>query len=275
MTEDLCPWSDLPSDQCHHCHPEPRPHWRTGATVTAELYAIAAHRMRVAHPVALQSSEVRAIEIPNAIAVPDQPIATHEYVVLLTEPTSHDEPRTMQQTNTDGSHTFVTVRHRTSSPSLLEQLGSAIEPMHSDGDGMRVFASKTPARIDAIDALHRIERETDYWLRKLQLQRRDTDTLPTLVRRAAATAGEAMRTDVRAWWIVARTVTGWDAPTYRPHNTCPLCGIKDGLRVRIDALTAVCVECGEGWDAGTIQLLGNHIRMENDDLDDTQAPTGT
>lgn len=273
---DLCTWSDLPRDQCDHCTPGARPTPpRTGATVTAELYAQAARRLRIAHPVALQSAEVRAIEIPNAIAVPDQPMTTHEYVVLLTEPTAHDEPRTIQQTNTDGSHTFVTLRHRTSSPSLLEQLGSAIEPMHSDGDGMRVFASKTPARIDAIDALHRIESETDHWLRRLQLKRQDTDTLEVLVRRAAATAGEDIRADVRSWWIVARTVTGWDAPTFRPRNTCPLCGVKDGLRVRIDSLTAVCVECGEGWDAGSIQLLGNHIRMENDDVDDTQAPTGT
>lgn len=254
-TEARCAWSDLPADQCAHC-----------VNRTSNGFRIPERpRLRVAHSVVIQSAETTAVEIPNAIHAPDQPDTAHDYVVLLTAATFHDEPRTIQQTNPDGSHTFVTVRHRTSSPSLLEQLDRAIEPLRADGDGARVFASKTPARIDALDALQRIDHETDVWLRRLQLRRTDADDLGTLVRRAAAAAGDDIRQDVRAWWILARTVTGWDAPAYRPHNTCPLCERRGSLRVRIDALTAVCVECGEGWDAVTIQLLGNHIRQENGD----------
>lgn len=251
--EARCTWSDLPVWMCDHCTPAtPKP-----------LKPPSTTKMRIAHPVALQTSETRAIEIPNATVITDKPATTHDYIQRLCEPTTHDEPYTIQHTNDDGSHTFVTQRHRTSSPALLEQLGSAIEPLHSDGDGMRVFASKTPARMDAIDALMRIEQQADQLLIELKLPRRDTDTLADIVRRVGANTGEDLRSTARSWWILAKTVTGWDAPSFRPHNTCPLCGVSGGLRVRIDALTAVCVECQEGWDESTIQLLGNHIRLEN------------
>ncbi|WP_166375971.1 hypothetical protein [Aeromicrobium phragmitis] len=263
-----CDWSDLPTDQCNHCHPERRlSHLERGEP--------ARPRVRVVHPVALQTA-TGPNEIPSArLIATDDPKTVHEYVVALTQATVHHQPYTVQQRNPDGTHTLVTQRHRTTSPSLLEQLASATEPLAGDGDGVRAFASKPSARVDTIDAYLDIEREVLAWLRRLDLPIPDHHDLATELQRAAANADERdIKRDVRSWWIRARTVTGWDSPAWRPRNTCPLCATSGSLRVRLDAQTAVCVSCWEGWDSSTIGLLADHIRRENDDLGETVSDVG-
>ncbi|MGH4002205.1 MAG: hypothetical protein ACRDTJ_32590 [Pseudonocardiaceae bacterium] len=69
--------------------------------------------------------------------------------------------------------------------------------------------------------------------------------------------------DVRRWWTQARIVSGWDSAAWRPANTCPACEQRGGLRVRLAAEAAVCIECRETWDRLTIGLLAEHIRTEN------------
>ena len=150
---------------------------------------------------------------------------------------------------------------------------SAVATTGAISGGAHTFASKPAARIDAIDVLQTIETETHAWIRCLNLPLRRRNgrplTLAELVQAAAANAGDDMLPDLRAWWIRARTVTGWDAPSWRPDNTCPLCSVKGGLGVRLDAQTGMCVDCGEGWDSGTIGLLADHIRAENGEMSDS------
>jgi hypothetical protein len=69
--------------------------------------------------------------------------------------------------------------------------------------------------------------------------------------------------DIRRWWTQARIVTGWDSPAWRPDNTCPLCGVRGGLRVKLADQSGFCTECGETWTPETIALLADHIRSEN------------
>jgi len=268
----LCAYSDLPPRQCHHCDPTPRP----GTP----------RPMRIAHPIALQTTNpVMTDALTHAILNKatraldrDQPATPHDYVQALTEPTTHHEPRTRQRTHPDGTPDWLTDNHRTISLPLLEQLTSAIATTGAIEGGAHTFTSKPAARIDAIDVLQAIETEALSWCRRLHLPTMDKRTghqldVRTLVRSAAANAGDTISRDLRSWWIRARTVTGWDSPSWRPDNTCPLCTVKGGLRVRLDAQTAMCVECGEGWDSGTIGLLADHIRAENSDWEDGEAPS--
>lgn len=88
-------------------------------------------------------------------------------------------------------------------------------------------------------------------------------------------AGEARRW--RTWCLV---MTGWQDPPLRPYVPCPHCealpGDRAGLRVRIDAASgsggvlgdasvkaAVCLSCDATWDADTIGLLAEHIRLND------------
>lgn len=268
MTDDRCPWSDLPTRTCDHCHPDTTP---VGITKPAPPV--------VAHPVAVQTriTDTQAQRILSKAARAldrDQPASTLDYVDALTTPTTHYEPYTTLRSNPDGSHYWTTERHRTISLPLIEQLQSAVATTGAIAGGAHAFASKPAARVDAIDVLQDIERETGSWLRRLNLPLEDKHGRPLAladrIRAAAANASDDMHRDLRSWWIRARTVTGWDAPSWRPDNTCPLCSVKGGLRVRLDAQTAACIECGEGWDSATIGLLADHIRAENHE-DDVEA----
>lgn len=68
---------------------------------------------------------------------------------------------------------------------------------------------------------------------------------------------------VRRWWRQARITVGWDEVPYKPWNTCPVCGVKGGLRVKLEIQSAFCVDCRSDWDSSQIGLLADHIRAEN------------
>jgi hypothetical protein len=201
----------------------------------------------------------------------DQPGTLQDYVDALTKITTHEERFTVRVTNSDGTSTWVTQRHHTRSLPLIHQLEAAIYTTTAESGARAGFESKPSARLDALDTLTRIEAGTLDWLKRLDLKSPVTLTpsgpifdLCQAVQRAAANAGAPMLRDVRSWWITARTTTGWDSPAWRPRATCPLCAKKGGLRIRLDAQTAHCNECGEVWDHTTIGLLADHIRAEND-----------
>ena len=82
-----------------------------------------------------------------------------------------------------------------------------------------------------------------------------------------------LEADITKWWTWARVVTGWDTPAWQPANTCPLCGTRGTLRVRLDEQRATCVNdaCRETWDSFTIGLLAAHIRTENNDHEGTAS----
>lgn len=170
--------------------------------------------------------------------------------------------------------------HITNNPSLLEQLGDAIEPKASVESGTaRPAASKPSAALDAIDTLIRIDTEAARWLRHLGED--DPGNTTTCVRHLGALAVSAehcgrkprgdcctyhaIERDTRRWWTWARIITRWDLPAWQPDNTCPLCGNRGTLRVRVTEKLATCIDCRETWDDTTIALLADHIRTENHD----------
>lgn len=258
--DDLCPWSDLPRHTCAHC---------LGQHDAATPPLPERPALRVVHPVAPQAParRVRARHLDDVL------VTLHDYVTALCDATVHREPFQTLHTNADGSHTWVTERHRTTSPPLLQQLWSAIQASGSAESGARSFASKPSARLDAIDAAADIEHGVHQWLARLGVAD-SHDAYPDLIvalrhlgSLAAAGGAPDLLRDVRGWWVRARVLTGWDSPAWRPDNTCPLCGVRGSLRVKLDARSATCVDCHEAWWPETIGLLADHIRMENHEDD--------
>lgn len=182
----------------------------------------------------------------------------------LCEPRTHGEPFTTRQ-----GTTWITQRHYTRHPSLLDQLRLAIEPSTTVEDGRRPFASKPSARLEAIDRLMDIEAQSDDWVIRLGIGDVKAPAEDNLHALAGAypgmgpTEARLYARDLRRWLSWAKTVTGWDSPAWRPNAPCPLCEAKGSLRVRLAESTGVCVECGEAWDPGTIGLLADHIRQTN------------
>jgi hypothetical protein len=129
MTTTRCDWSDLPTAECDHYNPGPRPRQpRTGDTAQADIYAealarITNARLRVVHPVAHQAPT----PISGARQMVDTPTGLIDYVVALCDSTRHGEAYLSPQRNDDGTTTFITQRHRTTSPPLLEQLWATVE----------------------------------------------------------------------------------------------------------------------------------------------------
>lgn len=151
---------------------------------------------------------------------------------------------------------------------LILQLQFSAMPDNTEAGSSSAFGSRPAARLDAIDAYRRITVEADDWLITLN-QPVPHDTIDR-VRRLASLArthpdrqGDITHT-IRSWWVEARVATGWDTPPWRPDNTCPACGERGTLRVRLAEHLASCRDCRATWDATTIGLLADHVRTEND-----------
>lgn len=84
------------------------------------------------------------------------------------------------------------------------------------------------------------------------------------VRREWCCTAHHIEHDVRHWWRQARIIAGWDSPTYRPFATCPVCSDRRSLRINLSTHSAVCVECRTVWGPDTIGLLGEHVRVERE-----------
>jgi len=203
----------------------------------------------------------------------------HDLVRELTEPTQHRE-------------LYMRKRkpryHTTTSPPLLVQLDDAIEPKPSVDTGTpRPATSRPSASIEAIDTANLIDHEAAQWLRHLGQD--DPGNAITCVRQVGALAisqdhcgrrtphrdgrgkvtcctAHRIEADIRRWWNWARIVTRWDLPAWSPDNTCPLCGSRGTLRIRLVEKLATCIDCRETWDDTTIGLLADHIRTENGEL---------
>lgn len=161
--------------------------------------------------------------------------------------------------------------HITTAPSLIEQLWANDTPSAAVEEGARAgYASKPAARLDALDTAVRIDLEASRWVRDLG-DDDPPDTRDVLRRLHSLAVGAdyetraAITRDVRGWWIRARIVTGWDSPAWTPDNTCPNCSERGTLRVRLADRIATCTNdvCRVVWDAETIGLLADHIRVES------------
>lgn len=182
--------------------------------------------------------------------------------------------------------------HLTSVPSLIHQLQHAT-PASTGEPGAGGYASRPAAHLEALDTLIRIDLEASRWIRDLG-EDDPGDTTACLTRlhalhasthrcpRTAAhrdqtnavdcCAWHAIDVDARRWWTQARIVTGWDSPAWRPDNTCPICGTRGTLRVRLAHHAAMCIDCRTTWDPNAIGLLADHIRWENAEDDTTDEP---
>lgn len=201
----------------------------------------------------------------------------------LTQTTSHREPYAVQRDNSDGSSTLVDQGHVTVRPSLIAQLRVAMTTSSTAESGARGgFGSKPSARLDALDALLRMDQEGVRWIHLLTSRPVDEDlSTERLVRRVAAIGrgNDLVERDLRAWWLHAKIVTGWQTPPFRPNNTCPSCGKRGGLRVRVDTEAGsvvthgLCVECKMQWtgDDGSFDRLAWHIRVQNHDVEGVTA----
>lgn len=183
----------------------------------------------------------------------------------LTDPRRHVEVLTAW----DHNRNKKTRRRITTLPSLLEQLGEAVVPgeTYVEGDAARSgFASRPPARLDAIDRLLAIEASAARWVASVGLVVRESATgnIRALVGISATLDSDtlaALVTEVYLWRNWAATVTGWQTPPWRPRVPCPVCDVLGSLRIRLDRKTACCIDCGEAWGEDAIGLLAEHIRL--------------
>jgi hypothetical protein len=183
----------------------------------------------------------------------------------LTDPRRHVEVITAWDRNRNKK----TRRRITTLPSLLEQLAEAVVPGETyieNDSGRPGYASRPPARIDAIDRLLAIQTGSARWLVSLGLSVRAT--VHGNVRALVGASGtldsdtlDALVYEVTTWRTWAATVTGWQSPPWRPRVACPICDKVGSLRIRLDRSTACCMDCGEAWDADRIGLLAEHIRL--------------
>jgi hypothetical protein len=190
-----------------------------------------------------------------------------EMIRELTQPHQHREHYTVRVgTEWRGRNHIVTV------PSLLTQLWDNDTPSATAEEGPRPgFQSKPAARLDALDTATRIDLEASRWIRDLGEDDRYVDTAATvrqlhsLVVSADAVTRAAVERDVRRWWTQARIVTGWDSPPWTPDNTCPQCGERGTLKIRLAERIGMCTHdpCRATWDSATIGLLADHIRSES------------
>lgn len=200
---------------------------------------------------------------------PRPPMELVDYVRELTQTHRHSERYLVRH-----GATWYGQNHVTRAPALLVQLTYAPPSMAAESHGG--YASRPAASLEAVDTLVRIDLAAARWIRDLG----EDDPLDTAAcirrlnglvaslqpcRRPApdcCTRHEVER-DVRRWWAWARIATGWDSPAWKPDNTCPLCGKRGTLRVKLADAIGWCVDCHETWDRASIGLLADHIRNEN------------
>jgi hypothetical protein len=204
----------------------------------------------------------------------------HDHIRELTTEHSHREPYVL-----DGETRQL--HHWTKVPALVVQLQGARDILGPEGDsGSRGAPTSKPAtRIEAVDTLALIAFEAGDWCYRLD-SATPADTVRRLQRvhglhpstptcggthwkNRSATFGWCcqrrwLEHDIQRWWQQARITTGWDMPAFKPRATCPLCGAKGTLRVKLDG--ALCVEpkCRATWDASQVGLLGEHVRVETE-----------
>lgn len=168
--------------------------------------------------------------------------------------------------------------HHVTHPGLIDQLHTAITMTSSKSDddaGTHTFTSKPSARIDAIDTLARIDREshdyaTDLGLEPARRTRTKVATLTVTQRLLAISGKVGDRPDskVKAWWVAARIATQWEAPAFHPKGApCPVpeCEQFGTLRVRLEDLIATCTACGSFWDGRSgVENLGRYVRWSTD-----------
>lgn len=198
-----------------------------------------------------------------------------DYVRELTEPHRHSEQYTVRVAGE-----WVGRDHRTRVPSLITQLWNNDTPSQGAEDGPRPgYASRPAARLDALDTAARIDLQANRWILDIGDQPHSLDTADLIRQLHSITVGadditkREVTRSVRSWWMQARIVTGWDSPAWTPDATCPSCGERGTLKVRLAEHIGMCTyrgddqqrreACEATWDETTIGVLADHIRVES------------
>lgn len=168
--------------------------------------------------------------------------------------------------------------HTVTHAPLLVELASATEPRWEGEGGRSAPGSRPPLRLDAIDAERAIARGVLFWLAALTVESRGklAADLRLLVGMAPILPGsvcERLASGAQGWATLAKVVTGFEAPAFRPRAACPLCSESGTLRVRAETASAACVSCGAGWrkSDATIYVLAEHIRLTNGERETESA----
>lgn len=206
-----------------------------------------------------------------------------DHINELTRPRSHRE-HLVRPVAAGGTRTVFT-----KVPPLLAQLrwGDWTKGTERGGSG---YESRPAASLEALDTLVMIDLEAARWVRDLGED--DPATTIGCVKLLGGLVASANRCegrrphehdgrchgtargwcctwhnvahDVNRWWAMARISTGWDAPAWRPDNTCPNCGVRRSLRIRLAERVGFCVECRETWGPESYQALAAHVRQESE-----------
>lgn len=202
-------------------------------------------------------------------------------IAELSRTTRHRETYTIQHAGTAWSQAWST-----RVPPLLVQLRYADSPTQG-GRGGSGFESRPAASIESLDTLTRIDLQVSRWIRDLGEDdptstvgcvrllggllpsttrcKRTRPVVHEVTRKVTCCTWHAVEHDVRRWWTQARIVTGWDSPPWRPDNTCPNCGVRRALRIRLSERVGYCSECHETWGPDAYQSLADHIRTESEE----------
>lgn len=203
-----------------------------------------------------------------------------EHIHELTAWHTHREPFEYDAEHPGGSSTHYTADHVTQHPPLLTQLDQSISPAGQGGEiGSAAPGSRPAANLDAIAAACDIDLEAARWIRDMGED--DPQNTIGLIRRLHGLTASAHRcgkasgrahddcctyhqveVSVRSWWVRARVLTGWDTKARKLDGTCPLCGERGTVMVRLSSGLGACTSCHETWDAETIGILAEHMRTE-------------
>jgi hypothetical protein len=156
----------------------------------------------------------------------------------------------------------TTVEH----PALLEQL---LAPTTGSTAGISSSgpASRPPSSLEGLAAHEDIQHGTQTWARALFGQLVPSGPgarLRRLAEHAPLLPDDRLRNldaDVTRWWVLARTVTTWADPPWKPHVPCSECGVLGKIQVRLYPTTAYCLECGTAWDSQSVGALGTHVQL--------------
>ena len=205
------------------------------------------------------------------------PMDPVDHIAELTRPHQHAERLTYKV-----GLTTVTRNHITRVPPLVVQLSDASPSGAGEDRGGAGYESRPAAALEALDTLIRIDLEAARWVRDLgeddpgdtaacirllgslmPSAHRCHRTKPVVVEgKVTCCTWHAVAGDVRRWWTQARIATGLDSPAWRPDNTCPMCGVRGSLRVKLLEQVAFCTGCHDTWSEETIGLLAEHMRAE-------------
>lgn len=203
-----------------------------------------------------------------------------EHVRELTAWHTHREPYEYDAEHAGGGSTHYVADWATQHPPLLTQLDQSISPSGQGGEvGAGTPGSRPTANLDAIAAACDIDLAAARWVRDLG-EDDPQNTIGLILKlhglsasvhrcdRASGRAGancctyHCIEVDVRAWWVRARVLTGWDTKARKLDGTCPLCGERGTVQVRLSSGLGACTHCHETWDGETIGILAEHMRAE-------------